>query len=171
MASLQWAPFWVSYVDRGCFAILNELPKCIFVRLSIRKWFVIVADLQSNVLQLYRGHISLKDTHGSPVRCRPWIQIWPKWYQCNCCSMFNIVIIAIYRESIVDFALEIGSSVHRRCCRCIIYVTKYNVLWGMLFASAKIISHEEYLGSRPKCSKASPWALHAINTLGHPLIF
>ena len=97
-----------------------------------------------------------KTTHSSPVRCRPWLQIWPKWYQFNCCSVFNIVIIAIYRESIVYFALEIGSSVHRWCCRCIISVTKYNVLWGVLFASAKMISHEECLGSRPKCSKASP---------------
>ena len=64
-----------------------------------------------SALSMYSGCFSLynsrKTPHSSPVRarygCRSWVQIWPKFYHCNCCAVCTIIsyITAIYQESIV----------------------------------------------------------------------
>ena len=44
------------------------------------------------------------------MRCRSWVQIWPKCYHCNCCALCTIVpcITAIYRESVVFWVIIDG---------------------------------------------------------------
>ena len=36
--------------------------------------------------------------------CRSWVQIWPKYYHCNCCAVYTVVslITAMYQESVVS---------------------------------------------------------------------
>ena len=69
-----------------------------------------------SALSIYRGHSSLynslKTPHISPVRCRLWLQIWPKLYHCNCRAVFTIRHrTAIYRESIVFKSVAITSTI------------------------------------------------------------
>ena len=64
-----------------------------------------------SALLIYCGHFSLyisrKTSHSSPVKASMgfclWVQIWPKFYHCNCCAVYTSVsyITMIYRESLV----------------------------------------------------------------------
>ena len=66
-----------------------------------------------NALSIYRGYVSgyhSRKTHKSSLVMvgygwRSWVQIWPKFYHCNCCAVCTIApcITAIYRESMVYF--------------------------------------------------------------------
>ena len=68
--------------------------------------------LHHRVLSIYRGHFSSNNARNTPIArplgrgngCRSWVQIWSKFYHCNCIAVWIIVpyITAIYRGFIVS---------------------------------------------------------------------
>ena len=63
--------------------------------------------IHNTVRSRYIAVIFLRITHeraeGRGMGCHSRVQIWPKFYHCNCCAVCTIVlyVTAIYRESIV----------------------------------------------------------------------
>ena len=69
------------------------------------QYFVLQCALDVSVLFLCITHERhpIACHYGRGMGCRSWVQIWLKFYHCNCCagSTFLSYITAIYQESII----------------------------------------------------------------------